>query len=131
VTLVDTSAWVEFIRGGSKDVRAVLRALIASGSAAVTDPITMEVLAGARDAAGERRLNNMLASAQPLRVEGLADWEAAARVYRACRAAGRTPRSQLDCLIAAVAIREDVEVLHADRDFDLIAQHTPLRVAAL
>ena len=32
------------------------------------------------------------------------------------------------CLVAAVAIREEVPVLHADRDFDLIAEHTSLRV---
>jgi predicted nucleic acid-binding protein len=33
------------------------------------------------------------------------------------------------CLIAAVAIRNDVPVLHHDADFDVLARHTPLRVA--
>ncbi len=130
MTLADTSAWVEFIRGGREEVRARLQALIDSDSVAVTEPITMEMLAGARDPGHARLLANMLAWARPMRVEGLADWEVAAAIYRDCRAAGVTPRSQLDCLIAAVAIREDVPVLHADRDFDLIARHTPLRVAA-
>ncbi len=34
-----------------------------------------------------------------------------------------------DCLIAAVAIRNDVPVLHHDTDFDVLARYTPLRVA--
>lgn len=89
----------------------------------------MELLAGARDDAHARTLANMLAWAQSFPVEGLADWESAAAIYRACRGAGITPRSQIDCLIAAVAIREDVDLLHADRDFDEIAMHTSLRIA--
>lgn len=91
----------------------------------------MEVLAGARGEAHARRLAGLMAWAQAMPIEGLADWEVAASLYRACRAGGATPRSQLDCLIAAVAIRENVPVLHADRDFDAIARHTPLRVAPL
>ena len=34
----------------------------------------------------------------------------------------------MDCLIAAVAIRERAHVLHRDRDFDVIARHTDLRL---
>ncbi|MGZ5294241.1 MAG: PIN domain-containing protein [Actinomycetota bacterium] len=37
----------------------------------------------------------------------------------------------MDCLIAAVAIREGATVLHADRDFDVIARHTDLRIEPL
>jgi predicted nucleic acid-binding protein len=91
----------------------------------------MELLAGAKDAIERRRLRRALADATLLSVEGLDDWEQGAALFRTCREAGGTPRSQLDCLIAAVAIREDVPVLHADRDFDLIAEHTSLRVAAI
>lgn len=130
MTLVDTSAWIEFVRGGRKNVRERLRELVRAGAAAVTEPIAMELLAGARNEAHACALANMLAGTTAIRVEGLADWEVAAGIYRTCRAQGKTIRSQLDCLIAAIAIREDVEVLHADRDFDLIAEHTPLRIAA-
>jgi predicted nucleic acid-binding protein len=34
----------------------------------------------------------------------------------------------MDCLIAAVAIREKVSILHNDRDYDVLARYTPLRV---
>lgn len=89
----------------------------------------MELLAGARGDTDARGLANMLAWAHALPVQGLADWESAAAIYRTCRENGFTPRSQIDCLIAAIAIREGVGVLHADRDFDEIAKHTSLRIA--
>ena len=56
------------------------------------------------------------------------DAEQAAVLHRACRRAGETPRSLNDCLIAAVALRHDVPVLHRDRDFTVLAQHTDLRL---
>jgi predicted nucleic acid-binding protein len=46
-----------------------------------------------------------------------------------CSLGGETVRKVDDCLIAAVAIRNDVAVLHDDRDFDVLARHTTLRVA--
>ena len=48
-----------------------------------------------------------------------------------CRSAGVTPRSLADCLVAAVAINNDLEVLSADRDFAAIAEHVPLRLAGV
>jgi len=53
-------------------------------------------------------------------------FEEAAEIYRTARAAGFTIRSSADCLIAACALRADVRVLHADRDFDAIARFTGL-----
>ncbi len=49
-------------------------------------------------------------------------------LYRACRQNGATVRKLIDCLIAAVAIRANVPILHADADFDTLAHHTSLRV---
>ncbi len=62
-------------------------------------------------------------------MEGPYDFEEAASLYAECRARGQRVRKLDDCLIAAVAIRHDVPVLHHDRDFDVLARHTPLRVA--
>jgi predicted nucleic acid-binding protein len=57
------------------------------------------------------------------------DFEMAAMLYRSCRRGGTTPRKMVDCLIAAIAIRSGSPILHADRDFDLLAQHTKLAIA--
>ncbi len=112
-------------------VADALERAIAGGTATLTEPVAMELLAGARDAAHEHELRALIASVPLLPVGGLDTWESAAAIYRACRRAGVPVRGHVDCLIAAVAIREDVEVLHADRDFDLIARHVPLRLARI
>ncbi len=36
-------------------------------------------------------------------------------------------RALTDCLIAVVALRQSLSVLHADRDFDVLARHTGLQ----
>ena len=87
----------------------------------------MEVLAGARDEAHLQALQGMLARASLLPVLP-ADYDDAAALYRHCRRRGSTIRQMLDCLIAAVAIRNGVPVLHDDRDFDALARHTELEL---
>jgi len=49
-----------------------------------------------------------------LPVRGLADYEQAAALYRLCRGAGETIRRLTDCVIATVAIRVGVPLLHAE-----------------
>jgi predicted nucleic acid-binding protein len=87
----------------------------------------MAVLAGARDEQHRRRLDRLFATYPRISTEPR-DFDEAAAIYRACRLGGSTPRSLLDCLIAAVAIRADATVLHSDRDFDVIARHVDLAV---
>ncbi len=93
-----------------------------------TDVVVMEILAGGRDEAHVVQLRRLLARCEFVPTEGLGDFEAAALLYRQCRRAGTTVRSLTDCLIAAVAVRSDLEVLHADKDFDALACHTSLRL---
>jgi predicted nucleic acid-binding protein len=59
------------------------------------------------------------------------DFDAAAALYRTCRQQGHTVRKLIDCLIAAVAVRGNLPVLHRDADFDILAQHTTLQVDAV
>jgi predicted nucleic acid-binding protein len=132
VTLVDSSAWVEYLRAtGSPAHLSVATRLEASSELASTDVVTMEILAGARSDNERDRLRRLLQGCTQMPVDGPSDYERAADLYRACRRHGETPRKLTDCLIAAVAIRNDVEVLQADVDFVTIARHTPLRLAAL
>lgn len=127
MTLVDTSAWIEFLRAtGSRTHQAVHRLLDDDEQAHTTDVVVMEVLAGARDVDHRDRLRRLLARCEHVPIEGLDDFEAAADLYRACRSAGETVRALTDCLIAVVALRESLPVLHADRDFDVLARHTSL-----
>ena len=128
--LVDTSAWIEFDRGTGSAVDERLAELIGgAGDLAVSEPILMEVLAGARDERRERELRRLLTSFGWIPVEAAADFEGAARIYRRCRAAGVTPRGLIDCMIANIAIRSGTSLLGTDRDFDQLAGVVPLTLA--
>lgn len=122
--LIDTSAWIEFLRDTASPICDEVDRLLAA-DVATCDPIRMEVLAGARDEAHLRQLRGLLARATVLPT-GPADYEAAAALYRVCRARGEMVRRLIDCLIGAVAVREGAPVLHADADFDVLARHTGL-----
>jgi predicted nucleic acid-binding protein len=124
--MIDTSAWVEFLRDtGSPVCRRVDQLL--DRDIAICDPVRMEVLAGARDDHHLDELRRLLARASALGTESV-DFETSAGLYRRCRSGGETVRRLIDCLIAAVSIRHGVPVLHADVDFDVLARHTALRV---
>ena len=124
--LVDTSAWVEFLRDTGSPACVRVDDLL-DEEVASCDPIRMEVLAGARDEGHLNDLRRLLARATRLPVES-ADYESAAANYRICRRRGETVRKLIDCLIAAVAIRVNVPILQADTDFDVLARHTTLRL---
>ena len=129
--LVDSSAWIDFLRANGSPAHERIRQLIAEGAPlATTDPVVMEVLAGAADGARVVEVRRFLNHFDHLPTTGLADFEAAAGLYRRCRAGGATVRSLTDCLIAAVAIRNGVEILSSDRDFETLARHSALTLYA-
>jgi predicted nucleic acid-binding protein len=115
VILADTSAWVEYDRATGSAVHRRLRELIAGeGQLAVTEPVVMEVLAGAGSEARAAELRRLLGRFTLLGVDAVADFEGAARIHRRCQAAGVTPRGLVDCLIAAVARRRGAALLASD-----------------
>ncbi len=125
--LVDTSAWIEFLRDTSSPVcDRVQREL--SLDIAITDSILMEVLAGARDDSHLLQLRRLLARGTRLSTQP-ADFEQAAVLYRQCRKNGETVRKLVDCLIAAISIRNTIPLLHQDQDFEVLARHTLLELA--
>ena len=127
--LADTSAWVEFDRATGSSTHRRLRGLIADeGPLAVTEPVVMEVLAGARDARRERELRALLLRFELLAFDPVADFDQAARIYRRCRASGVTRRGLLDCMIAAVALRVGASILSADADLHRVAAVIDLSV---
>lgn len=129
--LVDSSAWIEFHRAtGSSADRAVTAALESDAPLATTGVVLLELLAGARDERQAGDLRRLLDRCHFLPLEEPSDHESAAAIYRTCRRAGTTIRRLPDCLIAAVAIRAGVALLHRDADFDAIARHAPLIVEA-
>lgn len=121
--LADTSAWVEYDRATGSAVDERLAALIEDdGPLAITEPVVMEVLAGATNDQRESDLRRLLVRFRLLHFDAAADFESAARIYRRCRTAGITPRGMLDCMIAAVAWRRGATLLSHDQDLAHIAR---------
>lgn len=121
--LADTSAWVEYDRATGSAVDDRLTELIRDeGLLAVTEPVLMEVMAGARDDRQEQALRRLLLRFDLLAFDAAADFDAAARIYRRCRRSGITPRGMVDCLIASVARRHNASLLAQDIDLSRVAQ---------
>jgi predicted nucleic acid-binding protein len=122
VILADTSAWVEYDRAtGSAVDERVAELIDTAGPLAVTEPVLMEVLAGARDERRESDLRRLLLRFELLGFDAVSDFDGAVAIYRRCRAAGVTPRGMLDCMIAAVAWRTGATLLSHDADMDRVA----------
>ena len=127
--VVDTTVWIDFFNGAGTPEDCHLQQLITAGrSLALTDLIFCEILQGIREDAAFERTRGLLLLYPILRLERLATFEHAARIYRTCRKQGLTVRKTIDCLIAALCIEEDAELFHRDADFDAIARVAPLRV---
>ncbi|HEU4935464.1 MAG TPA: PIN domain-containing protein [Vicinamibacterales bacterium] len=125
MVLVDTSVWIEVFR---KSARVDLESLVDFDDVVTCLPVIQEVLQGFdSESAFMRARESMLALPiveSPLRVDV---YFQSVDLYRSGRRAGFTIRSSVDCVIAACAIRHQLEVLHHDRDFDSIARISPLR----
>ncbi|WP_428340962.1 type II toxin-antitoxin system VapC family toxin [Mycobacterium sp.] len=121
--LADTSAWVEYDRAtGSAADQRVAELITTDGPLMFTEPVLMEVLAGARSDAREEDLRGMLLRFGLAHFDAVTDFDAAARIYRRCRQAGVTPRGMVDCMIAAVAYRRALALLAWDADMFRVAQ---------
>ncbi len=124
--LVDTSVWVEVFR-----LRRPLDLddLVDFDEISTCWPVIQEVLQGFRDERAyslAREAMTCLPIVESPLGEGL--FEDAIRLYRDARRMGLTIRSGVDCLIAACALRNDLTVLHRDRDFEKLARVSRLRV---
>ena len=125
--LIDTSAWVEFLRDTGSPICDRVEELL-DADIAICSAVRMEVLAGARDERHLQDLRRLLARATVFPTEAT-HYEDAAALFRHCRRRGETVRKLIDCLIGAVAIGAHVPILHSDTDFDVLARHTELEVA--
>lgn len=127
VIVVDSSVWVELLRGTGSPSHLLLRELIESDAdLATTEVIITELMAGARDP-DVQALRARLLAFPVLRLQGLQDFERAALLYRRCRRSGNEIRSLTDCLIAVPIIRAGATLLHEDADFEVIAENSELQ----
>lgn len=127
--VVDTSVWVDFFADHDTPQMARLDNLLEdSDDVGLTDIILTEILQGLRTDGDVRRVERRLSVFEILRLRSLSDFRRAAAMYRSARRKGITIRRTSDCLIASVCVREQVPLLHADADFDRLADVTHLEI---
>lgn len=120
MVLVDTSVWVDYFNGVDSRQTDTLDRLLYSELVAVGDLILTEVLQGFRLERDFNRAENYL---EPLPFYLLGGRDIAissAKNFRILRQQGVTVRKTIDVLIATAAIYYDFELLHNDRDFDVM-----------
>jgi predicted nucleic acid-binding protein len=131
-TLIDTSAWVEFLRSTGSDINVRVRSMIEAGDRlATTDVVIMELLCGAGLPDHRSRIRAFMNRCVMLPTRPLFDYEIAAELYTRCRRDGFNPANTNDLVIASVAIGKKVPLLAADTDFERIAAVSSLRLATV
>ena len=123
MVLIDTSVWVEFFRGtGSKYNLILHRFIEEEEDICTTDIIITEILQGIRPDKDFKRIKNYILDFPIYSLKDTHSFVEAAQIYRFCRKQGLTIRKPLDCIIARVAIENNLVLCHNDGDFDKIAK---------
>lgn len=131
--LVDTSVWIDWFsdRSDTNQQTNLLEVYFTQGIAVcITNVILQEVLQGIRKDKDYEVTKHTLLNMSMLQLDPVEAAVGAAQLYRTLRKKGVTIRKPNDCLIAQYALFYDMPILHNDSDFEQIAQHTPLRIAA-
>ncbi|WP_162416371.1 type II toxin-antitoxin system VapC family toxin [Cyclobacterium roseum] len=128
VLLIDTSIWIEFFRGEDEKLVRIVRKHILSNEVCICPPILQEILQGVRDLETFEMLSEQLMSIRFLEADPKMMAINAAKLYFNLRKKGVTVRKSMDCLIASYALAFDVAFYHADRDFDHISRHFPIKL---
>jgi hypothetical protein len=129
VILVDTSVWIDFLKGVNSPERYILHRFIEEEEdISITEIIFTEILQGIKEDNDFKRMKDYLLEFPIYRPKGIETYLKAARIYRDCRKKGRTIRKTVDCIIAAICIENDLILFHKDSDFNLIKACTELKV---
>jgi len=124
--LVDTSVWVDYLRGDSPLIAEKLDGLIAAAEICVPKIVLAELLQGAktdRDAAAVEELTEAFTIVD----QGPETWVKAGQLSRRLRGRGKTIHL-VDCYIAVVAEENACAVFTLDEHFRQIAKVLPLRL---
>jgi predicted nucleic acid-binding protein len=128
IVLVDTSVWINYLQAKETEASLFLKHNLSNIIIATCPVILQEVLQGIVSDKEFGRVNSYLSTLFPLIGNSCEFAYDSARLYRELRKKGVRIRKPNDCLIAAYAIYYKVALLQDDRDFQLIAQHSKLKL---
>lgn len=122
--LVDTSVWIDYLRGKESLAQIVFSDILEQQIPfGITPLIFQEVLQGSKTKKDYEKLNDYLGSQRfYVSADQVEAGRQASFLYFKCRKKGITIRSTIDCLIAWSAIEHNLVLLHSDVDFVQISQ---------
>lgn len=125
--LVDSSVWIDYLRGAQTRQTERLDSLLGVEPLAVGDLILAEVLQGTTSDKHFKQVMRLMASLDVVQLGGYAVAVEAARNFRALREKGVTVRKTIDCIIATRCIMDGMTLLHCDHDFDAFVTHLGMK----
>lgn len=130
--IVDTSVWIDFFNNQPSLQAVRLKKAIEENESIVLPGIVLtEILLGFSSDKQAKKVSALLEAFDMPAELSVSDYQYAATIYRQCRKKGKTIRSTIDCLIAALCLRDDKPLLSKDRDFESIALCFPLKLIAV
>jgi predicted nucleic acid-binding protein len=126
--LVDSSVWIDFFNGKSTLQTLYLRDEVERHEILLGDLILCEILQGFRSESDFQKVRQLLLNFPCQNLVGSTVALQAAQNYRYLRTQGVTVRKTIDMMIATFCMENQHELLHADRDFEIIEQYLPLSV---
>ncbi len=106
MVIVDTTVWVDYLRGTNNTHTAWLAHALGETRIGITDLILCEVLQGVRGAAMFSRVRREMLTFEIFNSGGESLAVASAHNYRLLREQGHTVRKTIDCLIATSVSRK-------------------------
>lgn len=129
MTLVDSSVWIDYVRGFGSPETNKLHLLLSSSPVLVGDLVLTEVLQGFRHDSDFQWMLKLMTSLPVVELGGKQVAIEAAKNYRVLRRRGITVRKTIDTVIATRCIWSGYSLLYSDRDFDPFVFHLGLRSA--
>ena len=128
MVIVDTSAWIEYLRGGVPAIVSKVDLCLDQNLVAIGDLIYCEVIQGIRLPHERRDVSGLLLSLPQFNMVGFSMAEKSASNYRLLRSKGVTVRKTIDVLIGTFCAEHKLQLIHFDSDFDLMAKHIGLDI---
>ena len=125
--LVDSSVWIDFLRGNETQQTIRLKSLLGVERVAVGDLILAEVLQGCHKPGSFDSTRKLLDGLDFIALGGYRVSIEAAANFLKLRALGYTIRKTIDTIIATKCILSGIELLHNDRDFEPFEKHLGLK----
>jgi len=128
MVIVDTSAWIEFLRGGVHDVVQKVDKCLGRDLVGIGDLVYCEVMQGIRSPQERGQVSSLLLALPQFDMVGFGIAEKSAANYRLLRSKGVTVRKTIDVLIGTFCAENGHQIMHCDSDFDIMAKHIGLDV---